>query len=277
MSMLDRRQVFGLGAGGLALVAMGPAAAADTPVQGPLTQGALLRGQTVPGAVVLADGRRLRVSGNGHYVFGVAWDRKTPIRLSVQAPGAQAESFSLPIAIREYRVQRINQLPGKFVTPDKSVAARIKRDNQLIGAARAHDTNEEWFAGEFAWPVRGTITGVYGSRRILNGEERQPHYGIDVAAAEGTRLLAPQGAIVRMAEKDLYYTGGTVILDHGFGVSTSYLHLSRLDVAVGQTLAKGDLIGLVGKTGRATGPHLCWRLNWFKERLDASLIVPKMA
>ena len=80
-----------------------------------------------------------------------------------------------------------------------------------------------------------------------------------------------------MAEKDLYYTGGTVILDHGFGVSTSYLHLSRLDVAVGQTLAKGDLIGLVGKTGRATGPHLCWRLNWFKERLDASLIVPKMA
>jgi len=123
--------------------------------------------------------------------------------------------------------------------------------------------------------VSGPTTGVYGSQRILNGVPKRPHFGVDIAAPEGRPIKAPVGAIVAMAEEDLYYTGGTMILDHGHGVSTSYLHMSRLDAKVGDRVAKGDVIGLVGKTGRATGPHLCWRLNWFAERLDAALVVPK--
>jgi murein DD-endopeptidase MepM/ murein hydrolase activator NlpD len=144
----------------------------------------------------------------------------------------------------------------------------------LIGSARAIDTDEAWFAGEFDWPVKGPMTGVYGSQRILNGVPKRPHFGVDIAAGEGTPIHAPIGSIVAMAEPDLYFTGGTVILDHGRGVSSSYLHMSRLDVKVGDRLAKGDVIGAIGKTGRATGPHLCWRLNWFQERLDAALVVP---
>jgi murein DD-endopeptidase MepM/ murein hydrolase activator NlpD len=273
--MLDRRDALRFGLGAAALFVIGPARA-ETPLQGPLTQGSLLRGKTEPNAAVLVDGKRVRVSPAGNFAFGVAYDRKDSVRLSIQPRGQDAEARSLPIEQREYRVQRINQLPGKYVTPDPSVAARIKRDNQLIGAARAHDTDEEWFADGFDWPVTGPITGVYGSRRILNGEERQPHFGIDIAAAEGVAVKAPVGGIVRLADPDLYFTGGTVILDHGYGVNTSYLHMSRLDVEVGQKVAKGETIGAIGKTGRATGPHMCWRLNWFAQKLDASLVAPKM-
>jgi murein DD-endopeptidase MepM/ murein hydrolase activator NlpD len=157
------------------------------------------------------------------------------------------------------------------------VMKRIERDNHLIGVARARDTDEDWFAEDFGWPVKGPLTGFYGSQRILNGVPKRPHYGLDIAAGEGTAIHAPLGAIVSMAEKDMYFTGGTVILDHGRGVSTSYLHMSRLDVKVGDRLAKGDPIGAIGHTGRATGPHLCWRLNWFAERLDPALVVPPMA
>jgi hypothetical protein len=272
---MDRREILRAGFGVAALAVLGPARAAS-PVTGPLTQGALLRGTAEPGASVLADGKRLRVSSGGHFVFGVAYDRKAPVRLTVHAQGRDADTQVLEIAARDYKVQRINQLPGKYVTPDPSVAERIKRDNRLIGAARAHDTDQEWFADGFEWPVRGPVTGVYGSRRILNGQERQPHFGIDVAAGQGTPIKSPQEAIVRLAEEDMYFTGGTVILDHGFGVSTSYLHMSRLDVKLGDAVEKGQTIGAVGKTGRATGPHLCWRLNWFAEKLDASLVVPPM-
>jgi murein DD-endopeptidase MepM/ murein hydrolase activator NlpD len=274
MSALDRRRVLQTGVGALALWAIG-SARASTALTGPLTQGTLLRGRTAEGASVLVDGRKIRVSPNGNFTFGVAWDRKTPVNLTIHTNG-DVEKRALPIEVREYKVQRIDKLPDKYVTPDKSVLARIARDNRLIGAARAFDTGEEWFADGFDWPVTGILTGVYGSRRILNGEERQPHFGVDIAAPEGRAIKAPQAGVVRMAEGDLYYTGATAIIDHGHGVSTSYLHMSRMDVEVGQTLKKGDTIGLVGKTGRATGPHLCWRLNWFAERLDASLIVPKM-
>lgn len=272
---MDRRAALKWGLGLGALMVLGPARA-ETPLTGDLTQGTLLRGKTEPGAGVLVDGRRVRVSPNGHFAFGVDFDRKSAVKLVVHPRGGDPESRTLDITQRDYKVQRINQLPGKYVTPDPSVAARIKRDNQLIGAARAHDTDEEWFAEGFDWPVTGPVTGVYGSRRILNGEERQPHFGIDIAAGQGIPIKSPVPAIVRMAEEDMYFTGGTVILDHGYGVSTSYLHMSRLDVKVGQKVAKGEVIGAIGKTGRATGPHLCWRLNWFAQKLDASLVVPAM-
>jgi murein DD-endopeptidase MepM/ murein hydrolase activator NlpD len=179
------------------------------------------------------------------------------------------------VAARDYKIQRINGLPEKYVEPPASVLKRIERDNRLIGAARARDTDEAWFADDFAWPVKGPVTGVYGSRRILNGVEKRPHYGVDIAVGTGTPIKAPVGAIVAMADPDLYFTGGTVILDHGHGVSTSYLHMSRIDVKVGDRVEKGATIGAVGATGRATGPHLCWRLNWFADRLDAALVVPK--
>lgn len=271
-----RRDVLtgGLSLAALAVVGM-PARAADPSLRGDFVQGALIRGRTDPTASVTLDGRKLALTANGDFVFGVAYDRETPAQLKITLLEGAVEEKLIDLAKRTYKVQNIDGLPEKFVEPPKSVLARIERDNKLIGAARARDTEEAWFVDEFDWPVKGPVTGVYGSQRILNGVPKRPHFGVDIAAPEGRPIKAPVGAIVSMAEPDLYYTGGTIILDHGRGVSTSYLHMSRLDVKVGDRVAKGDVIGLVGKTGRATGPHLCWRLNWFAERLDAALVVPK--
>jgi len=271
-----RRDVLtgGLSLATLAVVGM-PTRAADAALRGDFVQGALIRGRTDPAANVTLDGRKLSLTKGGDFVFGVAYDRETPAQLKIALAEGAFEEKVIDLVKRTYSVQNINGLPEKFVEPPKSVLARIERDNKLIGAARARDTDEAWFADEFEWPVKGPVTGVYGSQRVLNGVPKRPHFGVDIAAPEGRPIKAPVGAIVAMAEEDLYYTGGTMILDHGHGVSTSYLHMSRLDAKVGDRVAKGDVIGLVGKTGRATGPHLCWRLNWFAERLDAALVVPK--
>ena len=241
--MLDRRHVLTGGLSLATLAAVGAPARAEVALRGEFVQGMLLRGKTEPGANVRFDGKKLGVSANGDFAFGFAYDRKDPAELSIKLAGGVGETKSIPVAAREYKIQRINGLPGKYVEPPASVLKRIERDNRLIGAARARDTDEAWFADTFAWPVKGPVTGVYGSRRILNGVEKRPHYGVDIAVGTGTPIKAPVGAIVSMAEDDLYFTGGTVILDHGHGVSTSYLHMSRIDVKVGDRVEKGATIG----------------------------------
>jgi murein DD-endopeptidase MepM/ murein hydrolase activator NlpD len=146
----------------------------------------------------------------------------------------------------------------------------------LIAAVRAKDTDRSWFADPFRWPASGRISGVYGSQRILNGEPRRPHFGVDIAAPVGTPVHAPNGGVVALAESDLYYTGGTVMLDHGHGITSVFSHLSSVDVEVGGRVSPGDFIGRIGATGRATGAHLDWRVNWFSERLDPQLLVGPM-
>ncbi len=164
-------------------------------------------------------------------------------------------------------------LKKKMVTPPKSFWDRIKKENKVIKEVRSLDSNLDFIFQKFDWPTRGIISGVFGSQRILNGKPKRPHYGVDIAAPEGTDILAPTEAIVRMAEKDLYYTGGTVMLDHGHGVTSIYSHLSSINVKVGDKINKDQKIGEVGSTGRSTGPHLDWRINWFSERLDPALFI----
>ncbi|MEC9347140.1 MAG: M23 family metallopeptidase [Pseudomonadota bacterium] len=182
----------------------------------------------------------------------------------------------LEITQRTWLEQRIEGLPQRMVTPPDEVVERIRRENAAIAGVRALDTPGALFAQGWQWPAIGPVSGVYGSRRILNGQPRQPHFGIDVAVPTGTPVIAPTDAVVRMAEPDLYFTGGTVMLDHGHGVTSVYSHLSRIDVTVGQTVKAGEPIGAVGATGRATGAHLDWRINWFGERLDPALFVGPM-
>ncbi|NWH07526.1 MAG: M23 family metallopeptidase [Alphaproteobacteria bacterium] len=243
---------------------------------GPLKQGGLIIGRLEGEGTVALDDKPLRLSKNRYFAFGFGRDQGKEALLSVTWVDGKVERIPLAIEQREYQVQKIDGLPDAMVTPPAEVLARIKRDNALIGAARARDTEAEWFVQGLDWPLRGPISGVYGSQRILNGEPRRPHFGVDIAAPEGSDIHAPMDAIVAMAEPDLYYTGATAILDHGHGISTSYLHMSRMDVKVGDRLARGDVLGAVGKTGRATGPHLCWRLNWFQERLDPQLAAGPM-
>ncbi|WP_370308738.1 M23 family metallopeptidase [Sinimarinibacterium flocculans] len=251
--------------------ASGLAAAPD--LHGRWMQGGLIRGQTEPGAQVWFNGKPLRVSPAGDFAFGLAYEEGPAAELRVRRPDGSEQRHEYAVERREYDEQRISGLPQKMVTPPEAALKQIALDNQRVAAARARDSAHADFAGGFDWPLSATVSGVFGSRRILNGEPRQPHFGIDLAAPKGTAIKAPAGGVVSLARDDLYYTGGTIILDHGQGVSTTYLHLSRLNVKPGQRVERGQTIGLVGATGRATGPHLCWRANWFDTRLDPSLIV----
>ena len=256
----------------LGVLTIGNAAALELSLDGDLMQGGMIVGKTEPGALVELDGRAIRLSADGHFVFGFGRDAATNATLTI-TNGPDRLVRELTVSQREYKIQRINGLPPKMVSPDPEQLARIRRENAWIAEVRRRDTDALWFAEPFASPAQGPISGVYGSQRILNGEPRRPHFGLDVAAPTGTAVTAPAHGIVALAEPDLYFTGGTVMLDHGHGITSVYSHLSRIDVPVGQSVERGEPIGAVGATGRATGPHLDWRVNWFEVRLDPALLL----
>lgn len=250
-----------------------PATASEPQFSGRWVQGAALVGKVEPGARLRFGDRRVSVSPQGQFVIGLAYDAPSAAELFVTGADGVERRYEYAVEPRVYDVQKISGLPQGMVEPPPAVLARIERDQQLVAAARKPDTARPDFATPFRWPLAARVTGVYGSSRVLNGVPKQPHFGIDLAAPEGAKILAPAGGIVRLAHPELYYTGGTIILDHGHGLNTAYLHLSKLDVSVGQSVGAGEVIGRVGKTGRATGPHLCWRANWFDVRLDPSLLI----
>ncbi|KAA9133575.1 M23 family metallopeptidase [Marinihelvus fidelis] len=233
-------------------------------------------GQALPGSEVTLDGEAVMVSADGQFVFGFGRDDAGTVTLQVLEPGTETESVELTIAAREYNIERVDGLPPKTVTPDPESLARIRREGAMVSSARARRDDRTDFADGFTWPATGRLSGFYGSQRVLNGEPRRPHFGVDVAAPTGTPVTAPAPGVVTLAEPDLYYSGGTVVLDHGMGLSSSFLHLSAVDVTVGQDVAQGDLIGKIGATGRATGPHLDWRMNWLDKRVDPQPLVGEM-
>lgn len=254
-----------------------PNLALGVELEGGLIQGGLVVGSGARGATVTLDGQVLRVSPEGHFILGFSRDAKPLAELRVRFDDGRVEARRLTIQQRRYNVQRIDGLPAKMVTPPAAVIARIVRENKWIKAARQIDSPEPLFLSGWQWPSKGRVSGVYGSQRILNGKPRQPHYGIDIAAPKGSLVVAPADAIVRLAEDDLYYTGGTLILDHGHGLSSAFLHLATVDVAVGAVVKRGQKIATIGSTGRSTGAHLDWRINWFDQRIDPAPLVPPMA
>lgn len=243
-------------------------------LRGSWSQGGLIVGRTDSGVSVWFNDRALSVTPEGEFAFGFHRDDPPFATLRLRTPDGRERIETYSVLQRDYPIQRIDGLPGKMVTPPKDVLDRISREAAAVQAARAHDSDRTDFAGGFVWPVEGPLSSVYGSQRILNGVPKQPHYGVDIAVPTGAPVVASAGGTVRLADRDLYYTGGTIIVDHGAGVSSTYLHLSRLDVEPGQTVARGQKIGEVGATGRVTGPHLCFRYNWFDSRLDPQLLLP---
>ncbi|MGQ0530839.1 MAG: M23 family metallopeptidase [Panacagrimonas sp.] len=256
---------------GLGLGAVAHAAAPQ--ISGRWQQGALLVGQVTPGSQVRFNDRELSLSADGRFVLGLAFDAPPAAVIEVREVSGDTQRFEYSVEPRVYDVQKISGLPQAMVEPPAAGLQRIEADQKLVADARRFDTPRADFTGPWRWPVAAQVTGIYGSNRILNGVPKQPHFGIDLAAPEGAPVWAAAGGVVRLAHRDLYFTGGTIILDHGHGVTTTYLHLSRLDVSPGQQVARGEVIGKVGMTGRATGPHLCWRANWFEVRLDPSLLL----
>ena len=239
---------------------------------GKFIQGHFILGKTDPGSKIIIDKKEIKVSQDGYFVFGIDRDRKFDI-LITQISNSKREKITKKIFKRKYKIQKIDGLPENKVTPPESVYKRIKKENNAIGEARAINSNLNYFKNKFILPVDGIITGVYGSQRILNGKPKWPHYGIDIAADEGTHIKSSGNGIVTLAEDDLYYTGGTVIMDHGHGISTIYSHLENVLVSVGDKINQGDIIGTVGSTGRSTGPHLDFRINWFQTRLDPMTVI----
>ena len=255
------------------------AGAAERPytLSGELVQGGLVYGKAPPGSEVSQDGQALRVSDQGDFLLGFTRDAPATSALRVELPDGRVEQRSLQVAAREYRVQRIDGLPKSKVTPrSPEDLARIRRDAVVVGKARKRDDDRQDFLGGFVWPVTGPISGVYGSQRVLNGEPRRPHFGVDVAAPVGTPVRAPAAGIVTLAEPDLFFSGGTLIIDHGHKLTSSFLHLHKLHVKVGDRVEQGDLIAEVGATGRVTGAHLDWRMNLRDRRIDPELLVPPM-
>ena len=237
--------------------------------EGNFIQGSFILGKTEPGSEVFIDKKKVRVTSDGYFAFGLGRDRKNDVVIIINEKKIVKKVFK-----REYKIQRIDGLEEKKVTPPEEVYERIKRENKWIGEARAIDSDLAFFKNKFINPLENAIvTGVYGSQRILNGKPKWPHYGIDFAAEEGTEIKAMLDGVVTLAEPDLFYTGGTLIFDHGHGISTLYMHMKTLMVKKGQKVKQGDIIGTVGSTGRSTGAHLDVRLNWFQIRLDPATVL----
>ena len=244
-----------------------------------MPQGSLLRARVAPGSrLQLWSGQaapvEVRVGSDGGFAIAAGRDETGPLRLEYRPPGKPPRTIEILVDKRDWQLEKIEGVPEATVNPPPEIAARIEREQAMVSAARTRDDERDDYEQSFQWPVQGRVSGVYGSQRIYNGTPKSPHSGLDVAAAQGTPVRAPAAGVVTLAEPDLYLTGGTVLLDHGHGVSSNFLHFSRIDVKVGQRVEQGEVPGLVGMTGRATGPHMHWGMNWFGVRVDPRLLLP---
>jgi murein DD-endopeptidase MepM/ murein hydrolase activator NlpD len=234
--------------------------------------GALLIGQTVPGVEVLLGEKTLTQTTDGYFVLGFGRDESgrqvLTLRGKDQYGNRQEESHEFVLRSREWRIQRVEGVPQETVTPPAERLERIRKEGALVASARRVNSSRRDFLTPFVWPASGPITGVYGSQRVYNGEPKNPHYGVDIAGPKGAPVIAPAGGKVTLAHPDMFYSGGTLLIDHGHGISSTFIHLSKVLVKEGQEVKRGEMIGEIGASGRATGPHLDWRMNWFKTRLD---------
>ena len=244
----------------------------------PVEQGGLLFGEAEPGTKIWLGEQPIQMSDDGRFVIGFDRDAGPEAVLRIEPAGTAKTQTLVTVAPREYRIQRIDGVPPKTVRPPPEDQARIEREWLQKQAAKKRDTPETWFASDFIWPATGPITGVFGSARVYNGQERKGrfHNGVDVAAPEGTPIVAPAPGRVTLAEPDMYFEGGLIFLDHGHGLLSIIMHMSRLDVVEGQVVEAGDLLGAIGSTGRSTGPHLHWGMIWLDVKVDPQKLVPPM-
>ena len=277
MTMVSRRQLLAtsltLAVAQLLPLALAAPAPEPYTLHGRFEQGAVVFGRTDPRATVVFEGRTLRLTPAGDFVFGFDRDAPAQCELRVAIPGQPAIVKHYAVKRREWKIQHISGLPPQLVTPPPEVEQRIVAEGKLITAAHLVNSAMTDFTQPFMWPARGEISGVFGSQRILNGTPKQPHYGVDVAVPVGTHVVAPAGGMVTLAQPDLYFTGGTLIIDHGHGLASVLVHLSKLYVKQGERVSRGQTVALSGMTGRATGPHLHWGVYWFDAHVDAQRLV----
>jgi murein DD-endopeptidase MepM/ murein hydrolase activator NlpD len=236
-------------------------------------QGSMIVGRMLVDGDIYFNDKKLPLTETGEFVFGVGRDTQHQVQLMIRSKD-QTIKYPLYIEKRQWEIERVDGLADDKVNPkSKETLARIKFESKKVRQARSSASGQNAFLMEFVLPAKGRISGVYGSQRVLNGEAKRPHFGLDIANKTGTAVIAPADGVVTLAEKDLFFSGGTIIIDHGFGISTTYLHLNSIDVKVGQEISQNEKIATIGATGRASGPHLDWRLNWLSTRLDPQLLI----
>jgi len=246
-------------------------------LHGNYIQGGAIIGQAPPGTRMRLGDLPVMVSQDGLLIFGFDRDHGPSAVLQITYPDGTSEQRLLAIASRDYDIQRIDGLPPSKVTPrTPEEIAHIQRDQAIKRESRKIASRKTWFTETFIWPMTGIITGNFGAQRILNGQPRAPHYGVDIAAPVGADVLAPAGGKVKLAALDMYFEGGLIFLDHGHGFISAFLHLSRIDVAVDDIVKQGQIIAGVGATGRVTGPHLDWRISWLGQQIDPALLAGLM-
>jgi murein DD-endopeptidase MepM/ murein hydrolase activator NlpD len=266
--MIARRTLLTTGAA-FALLPARAASGARTTFRGAMEQGGLVIGMAQSGAAVTVDSKSVQVSPDGLFAFGFPFDAAKPVEVEAVYRDGGRDLLKLEAAARTYDIQKIDGLPEEYVEPPPEAVERMKREHEAIWTARQADSAGTGFAEAFDWPFAGRLSGIFGSQRILNGKPMAPHLGVDIAAPEGTPIRAPADSIVAITD-EYYLEGGFTLLDHGHGVNSCYLHQSQRLVKVGDAVKRGDVIGHVGMTGRATGPHCHWGLCWFQMKLDPS-------
>ncbi len=243
---------------------------------GEFTQGGMIVGQVDQASSIesiTVMGKEVLLTKDGRFVFGLGRNAAATVSVVIKQHAQSPVEVSTSVTQRKYNIQKIEGVAKKHVTPPKEVTSRIAAEAAKVRKARRINDDRLDFLSDFIWPLTGPITGVYGSQRFYNGVPRSPHYGIDIAAPTGTNVIAPASGVVTLAEPDLYYSGGTLILDHGHGVSSTFIHLHKVLVDVGARIDQGQVIAQVGASGRATGPHLDWRMNWFDQRIDPGVLM----
>ena len=242
-------------------------------LSGEAKQGGLLVGKTDPANSVTLNDQNLAISANGDYVFGFGRDDTKQYQLVISSPSGKSDTKLIVPEKRSYNIQRIEGIAQKIMKPNPEAVARSRKDNQQIGVARKVSSDLTSFSKGFIPPIDGEITGVYGSQRVFNGEPKRPHFGLDYAGKKGDPVKAPASGTVLLWVPDMFYSGGTMIIDHGQGISSNFLHLRKSYVKVGDNVEQGQVVAAVGASGRATGPHLDWRINWFNVRIDPAYVL----
>ncbi len=247
---------------------------------GQLIQGQLIDAKRNANTIIEVAGRRLQRSADQRFVFGIGRDQTGSASVTVKTDtgktGTQSCVAQIAISARKYRTEVVNGVPQSTVTPDPEQQRRIEQESALITAARAIESPRLDWQSPLRWPASGRITGVYGSQRIVNKKPLNPHLGLDIAAPSGTAVYAPWAGKVSLVDDDMLMTGGTLLIDHGYGVSTIYIHLSKVRAKLGAEVKAGEHIADIGATGRASGPHLHFQVQWFQEKLDPQLLLPAM-
>ena len=245
-------------------------------IDGPWIQGGMILGKTAPANQIRFLKRQVRINPQGQFVVGLGRDAPAQVTLVEIFPNGLERAHNFSVVQRSYKEQRIEGVPKHTVQVPEAQLPRIRKEAALVRQARRTNSLRSDFLGEFTWPTKGIISGVYGSRRIYNGEPRRPHFGVDIAAPEGSLVWSPVAGRVTLVHEDMYFSGGTLIIDHGHGISSTFIHLAKVLVQKGDEVKQGQPIAEVGATGRATGPHLDWRINWFEQRLDPQLLIDSL-